>query len=715
MPLDPVTENPADRRERAERVLLARMRRDKDQSAHTRPRDRSTLSFGQERMWFLHSMDAESPAYNITSAVRLRGSVDVGALRGAVADLVARHAALSTAFDSDIDDVPRRRGPEGELPAPLTVLPGPEDDDALREFLWRPFDLCAPPLIRLLLLHGEDEHTLAMTVHHIVADGWSLGVLHRDLRALYAARIGAGRVPAPVAASFDEFVADELRWTAGEGTASRAAWREALTDLSQIELPMARQRPPVANFRGARHETRLPRDTVEGLEALAQRYNSSLYMVLGAAFVTLLHRYSGQTDIVIGSPVANRDDSAFTDVVGLFVNSVVLRTDLSGTPSFAEVVTRFRRGALFALEHQRTPFEQVVEDLRPERALSHNPLFQVVFALQNAEAGLMELPGTESRPLSVDADVARFDLEWTLWRGPDGARLRVNYSTDLFDADVVARLTAEYARLLDAVVAAPDAPVASLPIFAVEPAADRVEGWTAGSATVHGLFEEAARRHTTSVAVADATTELTFGELHRRAGQVAKRLRDTGVAPGGIVAVRTTRTVDLVVATLGVLMAGGAFLPINPEEPGARQSFLLGDSGACAVVTDDAEGLMEGLPVVGTTTAPDEPVLTIAVVPSDLAYVIYTSGTTGRPKGVTVEHRNIVNTLLGCQRLFGYSEHDVSLVLAANTFDVFYFELFAVLLLGGRSRLVSRAELFDPVAVTGVCCARRRRFRPCRA
>ncbi|WP_075928133.1 condensation domain-containing protein [Nocardiopsis sp. CNR-923] len=391
MPLDPRarTEPDTRRRERAEEILRSRTHlAERRHALDERATDLEVLSSSQERMWFLHAMDPASPAYNVNDVVRLVGDIDLPALVAACADLVARHPELRVAYGADGDGAPRRRLPEATRRSPVTVVTHQRDEAALvHDFLHRPFDLADPPLVRFLIVSGGDgpahEHLLATSVHHIAADGWSLGVLNRDLGDLYAARRGDAEPPSPPRSDFAAFAARERRWVGGsEGRAARQARHRSLDGLAAIDLPMARTRPPIPTFGAGTCEQRLPLDTVERLEGLGRRHGCSTYMLLGAAFACLLNRYSGQDDIVFGSPVANRDDADLADVVGLFVNSVVLRTDLSGRPSFTDVLQRFRASTLDALRHQRVPFEAVVDDLQPERALSHNPLFQVMFALQ---------------------------------------------------------------------------------------------------------------------------------------------------------------------------------------------------------------------------------------------------------------------------------------------------------------------------------------------
>jgi amino acid adenylation domain-containing protein/thioester reductase-like protein len=699
------------RRELAERLLAARLRHAPVEQAETVPRiteGAARLSFAQERMWFLHAMEPDSPAYQITSAARLAGPVDEERLRAAVRRLTERHDLLRSAFPAGPDGLPRRLVRAAVRP-PLTVLDltgrpagdrAAAADGAIWEHLARPFDVAAAPLFRLLLVRlGPAEHRLALNVHHLIADGWSLGVLHRELSELY----GGGpdvRLPEP-GTSFDAFAATEAEHSRYEDP-GRVYWRTQLTGLPQVELPMAGERPVTAGSAGYRVEQHLPEDLALRLEQLGQRHNASLYMVLAAGLAGLLHRYSGQTDIAFGSPVANRTDPGLAHTVGLFVNSVVLRTDLTGDPSTATLLGRVRAATLGALNHQSTPFEQVVADLQPERSLGHNPLFQVMFALQNADSGHLALDGVPGEPIAADLDVARFDLELTMWRQPDGLRLRVNYRAPMFAGDTAAELVTAYRNLLERMTAEPDVPLGDLMIFgddALRRGSVNAAAPVGPDRTMTGLFARIAEAGPERTALTDAAGDLTFAELQERAGSVAAELNRLGLGRGDVVAVCTARTTDLVTATLGALLAGTAFVPINPEDPADRREFLLTDSGARAVLTDDpAFGHPDRIAVVEVAAAAEAggSAPAVEIAPDDLAYVLYTSGTTGRPKGVAVEHRNIVNTLLGCQEEFGFTPDDVGLVLAPSTFDVFYYELFSAMLGGGRSVLVSKAETFDP-------------------
>ncbi|MGW4213445.1 amino acid adenylation domain-containing protein [Lentzea sp. NPDC004789] len=719
MSIDPRPEaGDASRRELAERLLATRLRRAATGIAEPAPRvteGAGRLSSAQERMWFLHTVEPDSPAYQISSAARLSGPVDADRLQTAVRLLTERHDMLRSRFPAGPDGLPVRDVRASVVP-PVTVLDvsdlpvGDQQtaaDEAVRAHLRRPFDVTDAPLFRLLLVRlGESDHRLALSVHHLIADGWSLGVIHRELAELY--RAGADhQLPLP-SMTFDAFAAAEAAAAGQEGNLGLAYWRSQLADLPQVELPMAGRRAATASSAGGRLEAHLTEDLAARLEQLGKQHGASLYMVLAAALAALLHRYSGQTDIALGSPVANREDPGLVGTIGLLVNSVVLRTDLTGDPSTAGLLSRVRGAALAALEHQSTPFEQVVAELQPERSLSQNPLFQVMFALQTADSDQLALGGVPGEPMPADLDVARFDLEFTLWRRPSGIRVRINYRVSMFDQETAGGMLAAYERLLERMADTPDVPLSSLAVFDDAALAAGVLSAPApagGPRTLVGLFTEAAKRWPERTALSAGGSELTFAALWECAGSVAARLLRMGIGRGDVVAVCSARTADLVVATLGVSLAGAAFVPVNPEDPADRRRFLIEDSGAAAVLTDDVDLLTSdrtvALPIAAVASAGD-PAPDVAVEPDDLAYVLYTSGTTGRPKGVAVEHRNIANTLLACQGRFGFGPDDVGLVLAPSTFDVFYYELFSTMFAGGRSVLVTKAETFEPARVSAL-------------
>lgn len=696
-----------DQRSAAERILAQHIKRAQETSeSHTQPAiDPSILSYGQKRMWFLHLMDPNSAAYNIFSIAKLHGNVDVDALRQAFQALINKHPSLRTSFQSNANGQPESTV-HTTVGADVSVVDDPASpQECLDDFIWKPFDLGLAPLLRAVVIRNDDDTCLmALVIHHIIADGWSLGILHEDLQRFYAAALASQALPVTGNIDFSTFVAAEKAWITSEtGIRSRQFWKNQLHDLPQIELPMAKPRPAIANFRGKHIDLTLPQGLVQSLEALAKQHDCSLYMVLGAALKVLLYRYSGQTDIVFGTPVANRPVEELENVLGLFVNTVVLRTRILPQANFTTALKAFRDTTLLALEHQRTPFEQVVEDLNPERSLSHNPLFQVLFTLQNVEAGKIELQGTRTELLKVDLDIARVDLEWTLWRRPTDARLRINYALDLFDEQVIREMASHYECLLNCIVQTPQQDISQLPLFHKPSSSNGTPDdlvWP--NSGLHGLFLEAAKISPTACAVSDKHGVLTFDTLNRHSTALALQLLQSGVRQGDTVAICVDRSVDIAVATLAVLRAGAAFVPINPADPDDRRAFITSDSNARAIILSCADKRCDTIPSIVIGKAYDQPTpeqlrsIDAAVVPESPCYILYTSGTTGRPKGVMVSHGNIVNTMRACQLLHECSPSDVGLVLAASTFDVFYFELLIAMLAGGQSRIVTQEEIFSP-------------------
>lgn len=704
------TNSNKDQRSAAERILAQHLKSANrtPQQRTQLPIDTSALSYGQKRMWFLHLMDPNSAAYNIFSIAKLHGYVNLDALRQAFRALIHKHLSLRTSFQANENGQPESVV-HGAVDADVVVIDNPESpEQCLNNFIWQPFDLGRAPLLKAVVIRTDDETCLmALVIHHIVADGWSLGILHEDLKSFYAAALALQSQPTTSNIDFSTFVAAEKAWIASEaGIRSRKFWKRQLHDLTQIELPMAKPRPAIANFRGKHIDLALPQGLVQSLEALAKQYDSSLYMVLGAALKVLLHRYSGQTDIVFGTPVANRPVEELEKVLGLFVNTVVLRTGIFPQASFISVLKAFRDTTLLALEHQRTPFEQVVEDLNPERSLSHNPLFQVLFTLQNVEAGKIELQGTRTELLKVDLDVARVDLEWTFWRRPTDARLRINYALDLFDEQVIREMASHYECLLNCIVQTPQQEISQLPLFHKLSSTNRTldeQVWP--DCGLHGLFLEAAQISPTAAAVSDKHQLLTFDQLSRQSASLAVQLLQSGVHQSDTVAICVERSVDIAVATLAVLRVGAAFVPINPTDPDDRRAFITSDSNAQAIIVSCADKGCDTIPSIVIGKVHDQPTpeqlraIDVAVAPESPCYILYTSGTTGRPKGVLVSQGNIVNTMRACQLLHECSPSDVGLVLAASTFDVFYFELFISMLAGGQSRIVTQEEIFSPHAI----------------
>jgi amino acid adenylation domain-containing protein len=607
----------------------------------------SAPSFGQDRFWFLDRLQPGNALNNLALGFRLRGALDVDALRSALDLLVARHEALRTGFQT-VDGGPRQVVVE-PVPIALPVVPPGDDlDETLRAEARRPFDLTTPPLVRALLVAlGEREHVLLITIHHIVSDGWSLGVLYRELAAAYAGE-ALPDAPPVTYRDFAEWQRDRMT---GDVLAGQLAyWREQLAGAPELPaLPTDRPRPAAQSFRGATHRFELEPDLVSRLEELARRREATLFMVLLAAVKTVLHRYTGEHDVVLGTPIANRLRPELEGVLGFFVNTLVLRTSLADDPAFDDLLDRVRETALSAYAHQELPFEKLVDELAPARDLSYPPLVQVLFALQNTPGEGLRLPGLDAEPVHVDRRATQFDLVFSLEQESGGGiTATIEYSTDLFDETTIARLAGHLRTLAAGVADTPVAPISALPLLTDEEHAGiaRLNDTSAaddGPRLLHQLVEAQVRRTPEATALVHEGESLTYAELDARANRVARWLRSRGVGPEKVVAVLLPRCLDLPVALLAVLKAGGAYLPIDLAYPEERRAFMLADSRATVVLAEFGAALDEA--VAGLS---DEDPRT-EVDPANPAYVIYTSGSTGRPKGVVVPHSGVVN-LLGDRR-----------------------------------------------------------------
>jgi amino acid adenylation domain-containing protein/FkbH-like protein len=684
-----------------------------------RPRPREIpLSFAQQRLWFLDQLEVSGAAYNVPLALRVAGPFDTAILAEALRRVAARHEALRTTFAAAGGRPVQVISPVAAFPLALEDLrPLPESErerEAERRILAeaaRPFDLARGPLARGLALRvGDEEHRIVLTLHHIVSDGWSLGVLLRDLGEIYAG-LAAGRSPAlpelPVQyADFALWQRDLLR---GERLAAEIAWwRTQLTDAPPVlELPADGPRPAVQSFRGAVRELALPGPLAASLETLARRADATLFMVLLAAFRALLHRYTGQEDLVVGSPIANRNRLEIEPLIGFFVNTLALRGHLAGDPSFRELVGREREATLGAYAHQDLPFEKLVEELHPQRDLGHTPLFQVMFILQNAPLPELSLPDLHLRTQTLDLGTASFDLTLSLARDERGLSARLEHNADLFAAARSDRLLGHYRTLLEAAVDDPRRPAAELPLLAAAELAQLVAGDGRGEEppasgrSLHQLFAAQAARTPERIALVAGEARLTYRELGERAARLAERLRRQGVGPEVRVAICAPRSSALVVGLLAVLQAGGAYVPLDPAYPAERLAWMVADSRAAVLLTEGA--LAGSLPASGARivlldlldgeTDPGAAVEELAgeAGPGNTAYVIYTSGSTGRPKGVVLEHRNAVALLDWAQRFFAPEELAGVLFSTSISFDLSVFELFAPLAAGGKAILAGTA------------------------
>jgi len=678
------------------------------------------LSFAQQRLWFLDQVVPGNPAYNVLRAFGLTGQLDTAVLEKSLAEIVRCHESLRTTFTAVegrpvqmVQPVPgpghsqRQLMPLFSRVIDLRRLPEPEQGGKIHDLLTkesrRTFDLTRGPLMRMTLLRlGEEEHVLLLVMHHIVSDGWSVSVLLRELAALYAAfSTGASSPLPPLPIQYADFALWQRQWLQGEVLENQLAyWKKQLAGAPfRLELPTDRPRPSVQTYGGARQSMVVSKALTEGLKALSRREGVTLFMTLLAAFKTLLYRYSGQEDITVGSPIANRNRVEIESVIGFFVNTLALRTDLTGNPSFQGLVHRVRKVALEAYAHQDLPFEKLVEELQPERNLSHSPLFQVMFVLHNQPMPTLEFSNVTLSPMEVDNGTAKFDLTLSASEGREGLQFTWEYNTHLFDHPTVGRMLGHFHILLQGIVADPGQPIGLLPLLTEAEGHQLLVEWNDTQADcpqdrcVHHLFEAQAERRPDAVAMVFREEQMTYGELNCRANRLARYLRKLGVGPKVLVGVCLERSLEMVVGLLAVLKAGGAYVPLDPSYPEKRLAFMLEETEAPVLLSK--AHLTGKLPRTGAKVVcldrdwdviarePGE-VLFVDTGPSNLAYVIYTSGSTGKPKGVEVEHRGLVNLVSWLQRTFSVSEKDQTAHLASLSFDVSVMELWSYLTAGAR-------------------------------
>jgi amino acid adenylation domain-containing protein/thioester reductase-like protein len=697
------------------------------------------LSSPQKRLWFLDQLEPGNPAYNLALTVRLEGDLDGPALAAALAEIVSRHEALRTVF----------RVVEG-LPVQL-VLPAPSPAPGLplvdlsslavsscasaqlaagleREGARLPFDLARGPLWRVRLVRlAPGEHQLQLALHHIVSDGWSLGILLREIVALYCAFVRRQPSPLPdLPIQYGDFAVWQEGRLAGAAFAARlVAVKARLADAPRVfSLPADRPRPPVQSHRGAHATHALPAALVGGLSTLAEEHGASLFMALLAGFEALLYRWTAERDFVLGTAVANRPHSGLEGLIGFFVNTLPLRADLGGDPPFVALLHRVRGTVLPALAAREVPFERLVDELEPRRDLSRPALVQVMLVLQNAPLDLPSVPGLGLDAWEVDNGTARFDVALSVIATESGLQAVFKYSRDLFDAPTIDRLASHFAALLAGAVAEPGRRLSKLPLLSAPERHQVVVEWNATSATsatsaisaegldagcLHTGIETRVDGAPESVALVYEDQILTYGELDRRANRLAHRLRGLGVGPDVVVGVAAERSLELVVGLLAVLKAGGAYLPLDPSYPADRLAFMIEDARLPLLLTQ--ERLRGGLPQgqaqvlvldgasLGSGIA-DRPAT--GVLADNLAYVIYTSGSTGRPKGSILAHRGIVNRLRWMQDAYGLQPGEGVLQKTPASFDVSVWEFFWPLLAGARLVLARPGGQQDTAYLTGL-------------
>ncbi|HET9227488.1 MAG TPA: amino acid adenylation domain-containing protein, partial [Thermoanaerobaculia bacterium] len=658
------------------------------------------LSFPQQRLWFLAQLRPEDTAYNVAASVELRGRLDAGALAEALRQVVCRHEALRTTFClSGVEAVQIVHPEPPESPLTVVDLQGVEEEvGALaRAQASLPFDLQRGPLLRAVLLGlGPERHILFLTMHHLVSDGWSMGVLIREVSTLYR----GGELP-PLAVQYADFAV----WQRARGEGPLSWWEERLAGApAALELPTEPTAGP------SRRRLSIPPRIAAGLEGLARSEGATQFVALLAGFQALLHRWTGQEDLVVGTPFANRRQTEIQGLIGFFVNTLPIRGDLSGRPSFRELVRRAREAVLGAHEHQDVPLERIVEEVRPERAAGRNPLFQVVLAFQNVSLPALDLPGLVPELRRVDAGTAMFDLTLDLRPGADGG-IEGWVEQGLFPPATAVRLAAHLERLLAAVLEEPDRPAADLPLLSPEERHQLAVEWNDRAAAlpprpIHRLFEEQAALRPGAVAVEDGRQRLTYAELDARANKLARRLRELGAGPEVPVAFCLERSIQAVETILAILKAGSAYVPLSPSFPAERLTWIIADSGARIVVTAPGTPVPHIPPGIARldlgkqVREKNAERLEVEADPDGLAYVLYTSGSTGRPKGVAVTHRNVVRLV----RESDFTElgpEEVWLLLAPLSFDASTLELWGPLLNGGRLVVFpSRVPSLDEIART---------------
>ncbi|HVF48580.1 MAG TPA: amino acid adenylation domain-containing protein, partial [Pyrinomonadaceae bacterium] len=697
------------------------------------PREKALpLSFAQQRLWFLDQLESGNPIYNMPAAVRLRGRLDVDALERTLDEIVRRHESLRTIFRVERGEPVQVILPRQSIPLPVLSLAGlPEADreaEAERlatEEARKGFDLSRGPLLRSTLLRlSTEEHVLLFTMHHITSDGWSVGVLVNEVATLYAAYAEGLESPlAELKLQYADYAVWQRGWLQGEALKEHLAYWKKQLDLVPpvLQLPADRPRPAVMSFRGASVNLEFPAHLTEALKELSRREGVTLYMTLLAAFQTLLCRYTGEQDIVVGSPIANRQTSEIEPLIGFFANTLVLRTDLSGDPAFTELLSRVQEVTLGAYAHQEVPFEMLVEELQPERNLSHTPLFQVVFALQNAPGEELKLPGLALDKMDVRGDTSKFDLTLQLEESRHGLTGVVEYSLDLFDEATVRRFAVHLRTLLEAIVADPQARISALPLLADAERHQLLDEWSHATdesdlferrtqQCVQHLFEQQAGRTPERVALVFGEQKLTYGELNARADALAHRLRTLGAGPDVVVAVMSESSVEMMLGILGVLKAGGAYVILDPAHPRERLAFMLRDSAARAVLTEKQweARLPEDcdLPVADISEADSQTLPqdagenpAHAATPENLACLVYTSDSTGLPKAVGVDHRPLVNLIEFLTREARVSEPPRTLQLSPPVLDVSFREIFSTWCAGGTLVLAAHEARRDSGAL----------------
>ncbi|MEH2199893.1 non-ribosomal peptide synthetase [Nostoc sp.] len=687
------------------------------------------LSFSQERLWFLYQLQSDSSTYNVSFAFRLQGLLNISALAHSLNEIIQRHEALRTGFLAAENKPVQVIAPSLKLTLPvlnLQELPETERETQVLQLVKNEvqqlFDLEQGSLLRSSLVQlGENEYVLLLSVHHIAFDGWSEGILWRELTALYKAFSTGKPSPLPeLPIQYADFAVWQRQWLQGQVMDTQLNyWKQQLAGAPPLlELPTDRVRPPIQTNRGGIKHFQLDDPLTQKLKSLSEKSGATLFMTLLTGFVILLSRYSNQQDILVGSPIANRNRSEIEAIIGFFVNILVLRTDVSGNPSFWELLQRVRQVGIEAYSHQDVPFEQVVEALQPERNLNYSPLFQVMFVLLNTPPGKLELPGLSVTPLEIETPTSKFDLTLLMTETEQGLSGSLEYNLDLFEEATITRMVGHFITLLEGIVANPEERISQLPLLTQSEQHQLVE-WNDSQAKyptdkcIHQLFEEQVQSTPDAVAVVFDNQQLTYRQLNTRANQLAHYLQSLGVKPETLVGLCVKRSLEMIVGLLGILKAGGAYLPLDPDYPSDRLTYMLNDSQAGVLLTQ--EKLLATLPEHTAHTicldtdweniskeSRDNPVTDSTT--DNLAYVIYTSGSTGQPKGTLVNHSNLVRLFAATDAWYHFNGEDVWTMFHSIAFDFSVWEIWGALLYGGRLVIVPYLVTRSPESFYKLLC-----------
>lgn len=677
------------------------------------------LSFSQQRLWFLDQLEPDSPFYNIPTALRFQGKLDLAAFKQSLQALISRHESLRTTFD-EIDGKPFQVFADAiELPLEVKDLTGnsaAENEATVQQMALaeakKPFNLKTGPLFRTTLIQLSDaEFVILFTMHHIISDGWSVTVFVREMAALYQAFVNGQTSPlSELPIQYGDYAWWQRQWLQGEVLESHLNyWKERLADIPSIlELPTDRPRPAVQRFNGSTISTTLSPELTQAVHQLSREEGVTPFMTLLAAFQTLLARYSRQDDICVGTPVANRNQLVTENLIGFFVNTLVMRGDLRGNPTFLELLSRVREAALAAFAHQELPFETIVEAIQPERNLSHSPIFQVMFVLQNDSNAEITLPDLKISPLEADSGNAKFDLTLIIADSPEGFGVSFEYNTDLFDESTIQRMQQHFENLLQGIVTDPEQTLSSLPLLDETEKQQMFREWNATSMAfpetlcMHQWFEKIAIEQPDAPAVVFNGDTLSYRELNERANQMAQYLRKSRLPTESFVGICMERSPEMIVSILGTLKAGGAFIPLDPAYPPERLEYMIHDSGARILLTQEA--LKEQFAnydarVIAVDTEWSKIAkeltenLNLPLLPTNLAYVIYTSGSTGKPKGTMLQHRGWCNLGRVQQHAFGVGPGSRILQFSSLSFDASVWEIVMALLSGSALVLTQREML----------------------